>query len=134
MGKVEFLDHPADIQMHCSACSLPELCQLAVSGMVGYAVEITVTDVEEGECRIKGASTRTRILKLLNHFIELMYGENRVVTETSVSVVGDALHCRYKTTSAAGCRSLCEIKAVTLCGLRAFEEDGIHHLYCIFDV
>jgi SHS2 domain-containing protein len=134
MEKIEFLDHPADIQMHCTASSFTELCRLAVKGMIEYAVEPPATAVEGGECRIEGASAKTKLLKLLNYFIELLYGENKVVVECTVSVSGDALYCRYKTTSAAECRTLCEVKAVTLCGLRVFEEGGIHHLYCIFDV
>nr|AGE95606.1 hypothetical protein ECU02_0980 [Encephalitozoon cuniculi] len=134
LESIEFLDHPADIQMHCTASSLPELYEVAIKGMMSCSVRISATDRRLGRVELSETSDEMNMVGLLTHFMDLMYGEGLVVTEAAVLLRNGLLVCDYAVTSGSRCQSLCEIKAVTLCGLRVFEEDGIFHLYCIFDV
>lgn len=130
---VEFLDHPADIKMHCTSNTLQGLYEAAVRGMMGYAVEIHATDEMRGRVEVRG-SNEMKLVQLLAHFIDLMYGEGLVVTETRIDVQDDLLVCEYVATEGSRCKGLCEIKAITFCGLRVFEIDGVFHLHCVFDV
>lgn len=135
LQSVEFLDHPADIQMHCTADSLAGLYEAAVRGMVGYAVRVPMAGPgRPGRVELSAGSNEMNMVGLLTHFIDLMYGEGLVAVQTSVSLEGGRLTCSYTAADASACLGLCEIKAVTLCGLQIFEEDGVFHSYCVFDV
>lgn len=134
MASIEFLDHPADIQMHCTSDTLCGLYETAAEGMTRYAADIRVDREVTGRHEVREGSNEMRLVDLLTHFINLMYGDGLVVTQTRVSFEDGVLVCSYTATTGALCRGLCEIKAVTLCGLRIFEEDGLFHLYCVFDV
>lgn len=133
-ASTEFLDHPADVRMHCTSTTLPELYETAVEGMMMYAVDVDGIGEEAGVFEVAGGSNEMKMIKVLTHFIDLMYGENLVVTGTKVAIHGDVLTCNYLATDGSRCSGLCEIKAVTLCGLEIFEKDGVFHLYCVLDV
>ncbi|ADM11091.1 uncharacterized protein Eint_020930 [Encephalitozoon intestinalis ATCC 50506] len=134
LESVEFLDHLADIQMHCTATSLPALYEVAVKGMMSYAVRIPPAAQGTGRVELQEGSSEMNMVGLLTYFIDMMYGEGLVVSEVSVQLKDGHLFCDYSVASGSECQSLCEIKAVTLCGLKIFEEENVFHLYCIFDV
>lgn len=131
---IEFLDHLADVQMHCTASCLPLLYETAVEGMMGYAVKAPIVGRGVGRVELSEGSNEMNMVALLTHFIDLMYGEGFAAIEVSVELKNGLLICDYSTVDGSKCQSLCEIKAVTLCDLRIFEEDSVFHSYCIFDI
>ncbi|AFN82564.1 hypothetical protein EROM_020890 [Encephalitozoon romaleae SJ-2008] len=134
MKSVEFLDHLADVQMHCTAPCLPLLYETAVKGMMSYAVKAPTVAKGGGRVELSEGSNEMNMVALLTHFIDLMYGEGFVAIEVSVALKNGLLVCDYSTADGSKCQSLCEIKAITLCDLRIFEKDGVFHSYCIFDI
>ncbi|KAG5859541.1 Archease protein [Encephalitozoon hellem] len=133
-GSIEFLDHLADVQMHCTASNLPLLYETAVRGMMSYAVKAPEAGETAGRVQISEGSCEMNMVALLTYFIDLMYGEGLVVVKTSVTLENGHLTCDYFAADGSRCQGLCEIKAVTLCGLRVLEKDGVFHSYCIFDI
>lgn len=130
----EYLDHPADIQMHCYAKSLEELYEAAIMGTMNYAVEINKTTSDSGKVLFTNETNEIALVNIITYFLDLMYGENKVVFNIKINIEGKNLICDYMITDDSECEIKCEIKAVTFCGLKIYKLDDTWHSYCIFDV
>ncbi|KHN70257.1 hypothetical protein CWI42_020930 [Ordospora colligata] len=133
---IEFLDHPADVMMHCTSINIERLYETAICGMMQYAIRASPTPMSttHGKVTLNAQTHEIMVVDLLSQFIDLLYAEQLAAVSARVCIYNDYLVCNYTAIDSAECEPLCEIKAITLCGLKVYEKDNVFHLYCIFDV
>lgn len=129
----EFLDHPADIQIHCKAPTLARLFEQCATTMIGYAVNPQARTGKTEQIELCEDDIKILFVNLLNHFLDLLYCESKVAINIRVQITCTGLKCDYDVLENLFAHK-CEIKAVTFCGLKIYEYNGCYHLYCIFDV
>ncbi|KAH9411942.1 hypothetical protein HK407_02g03880 [Ordospora pajunii] len=104
--------------------------------MMQYAFKAPSTPVSatHGKVTVNSQAHEIMVADLLSHFIDILYAEGLAVVSACVCICSAGLVCNYTAIDSSECEPLCEIKAITLCGLKVYEQDGIFHMYCIFDV
>ncbi|CAI5438343.1 unnamed protein product [Caenorhabditis angaria] len=139
--KFEYLDHPADIQIHSWGDNLEEAFETCLTAMFGYMTDLaTVEEEYEYYWNVKGDDLNNLLFMLLDDALNTFHAEPMFVAKRvqvvnfdrdnltlEVKGIGESFNLTKHPTEA-------DIKSPTYSNMQINEIDGRCDIFCIVDI
>ncbi|XP_037069506.1 LOW QUALITY PROTEIN: protein archease-like [Pollicipes pollicipes] len=137
----EYLDHPADVQLHAWGGSLPEAFEQAALAMFGYMTDLeTVEAVDTQHVTAQGHDLESLLFHFLDEFLFLFSAEPFFVACHVEIVEFDRQEFRIRARGYGEPFDLdkhpqgTEVKAITYSNLQVHDNDDQHEVFVIIDI
>ena len=137
----EYLDHTADIQIHCWGKSLEEAFEQGVVAMSGYQTEIESIEMSKKEVlEANGEDMLSLLFHLLDEFLFLFCAEPFFIAREVKITEFDRENFRIVAEGHGETFDLSkhpqgtEVKAITYSNMQIHETDDSHECYFILDI
>jgi len=146
-SQYEYLNHPADVQIHSWGDSMQETLCNAVMAMFGYMTSISLVKINEeeslefGQCMddITGHDLYSLIYSFLDEWLFNFHSTGFIAKETTILDL-DLKKCTIQSCAKGECFDVeihpqfSEIKAITYSSMKMKEINGRWHLWVIVDI
>ena len=147
-GGYEYLDHPADVQIHSWGPDLKVAFEQAAVGMFGYMTDLTSVEIEEDEVKeikAEGHDLESLLFQFLDEFLFVFASDYFVCKKikiTSWEIKEDADERLIQVTAQGMGEEFnlkkhpqgTEVKAITYSAMEVKEGEGVYEVYCIIDI
>lgn len=139
--KYEYLDHPADIQVHSWGDTLSEAFEQAAIAMFGYMTELdTVEEASSFSIEVEGHDVESLLFNFLDEFLFNFSAEPFFVPKKVKITEFDKKSFRIKAKGFGETFDLSkhpqgtEVKAITYSNLQIYDTETKHEVYVILDI
>lgn len=139
--KYEYLDHPADVQIHAWGDSLKEAFEQAAVALYGYMTEIDKVDITgRQEIEADGHDIESLLYNFLDECLYVFSAEEFFVARKVVVTEFDKEAFSIKATLYGEEFSLekhpqgTEVKAITYASMQVYDSGQQHELFVIIDI
>ncbi|XP_065192643.1 protein archease-like [Sycon ciliatum] len=140
-AKYEYLDHTADIQIHCWGDTLEEAFEQAVVAMNGYQTELEKIDMTSTQTvEAEGEDALSLLFHFLDEFLFIFAADPFFVAREVKILEFDRENWRIVAEGRGEAFDLekhpqgTEVKAITYSNMQIHEKDGRHDCYFILDI
>jgi len=137
----EYLDHPADVQLHSWGSSLEEAFEQCVMAMFGYMTEIEQVDIEESQqIEAQGEDMLSLLYHLLDEFLFIFSAEPFFIARKVKITEFDRENFKIRATGYGETFNLSkhpqgtEVKAITYSNMQVHEKDEKKQVFVIIDI
>lgn len=139
--KYEYLDHPADIQIHSWGDDLIEAFEQAAVGMFGYMTEIDKVDILMTQnIQAEGDDMESLLFHFLDEFLYIFSAEPYFIARKVKILKFDRENFKIKACGYGEIFDLdkhpqgSEVKAITYSNLQVHDNENQHEIFVIVDV
>ncbi|XP_068223425.1 protein archease-like isoform X2 [Palaemon carinicauda] len=139
--KYEYLDHPADVQIHSWGDDLKEAFEQAAVAMFGYMTEIDRVEIlEKQEFEADGDDMEGLLFHFLDECLYIFSAERFLIAKKVVINEFDKENFSIKATIYGEEFDLqkhpqgTEVKAITYASMQIYDKDDQHELFVIIDI
>ncbi|XP_064105541.1 protein archease-like [Macrobrachium nipponense] len=139
--KYEYLDHPADVQIHSWGDDLTEAFEQGAVGMFGYMTEIDKVEIlDKQEIEANGDDMESLLFHFLDECLFIFSAEPFLVARKVVISEFDKENFCIKATLYGEEFELgkhpqgTEVKAITYASMQIYDKDDQHELFFIVDI
>lgn len=139
--KYEYLDHPADVQIHAWGDDLTESFEQAAVAMYAYMTEIDTVDMELTEdIEATGHDMISLLYQFLDEFLYLFSAEPFFIARSVKILEFDKENFKIKARGYGETFDLdkhpqgTEVKAITFSNMQVHDNEGQHEVYFIIDI
>ena len=137
----EYLDHPADVQIHAWGCTLTEAFEQSALAMFGYMTDLdTVDTCDTQEVSAQGHDLESLLYHFLDEFLFLFSAEPFFVASHVEVVEFDREQFRIRARGYGETFDLekhpqgTEVKAITYSNLQVHDHEDQHEVFVIIDI
>lgn len=141
--KYEYLDHPADVQIHSWGDDLKEAFEQAAVAVFGYVTDITTVDIREiQEVEVEADDLLSLLYQFLDEFLFLFCADPFFVPRKVEITEFDKENCKLRARGLGEIFDLnkhpqgTEVKAITYSNMQIHDNDELnqHELFVIIDI
>lgn len=139
--KYEYLDHPADVQIHSWGYDLAEAFEQAAVGMFGYMTEIDTVEIQTTEdIEAEGDDMLGLLYHFLDEFLFLFSAEPFFIARKVKILEFDKENFKIKARGYGETFDLAkhpqgtEVKAITYSNMQVHDKENMHEVYVIIDI
>lgn len=139
--KYEYLDHPADVQIHSWGDDLTEAFEQAAVGMFGYMTEIDKVDISITQnIEADGDDMESLLFHFLDEFLYIFSAEPYFIARKVKILKFDKENFKIKARGYGEIFDLdkhpqgSEVKAITYSNLQVHDNENQHEVFVIVDV
>lgn len=142
----EYLDHTADIQLHCWGKDVKEAFEQAVLGLMGVMCDITkIEPVQERIIEVSAIDREVLLVDFLSEFLAIFDIDEMLFSKADVLFIGVAdeagptpwkIKCMVYGEKYDSSKHVLdtEVKAITFSYLKIEEKDNRTDIYVVFDL
>lgn len=139
--KYEYLDHPADVQIHSWGDDLAEAFEQAAVGMFGYMTEIDTVEIQTTEdIEAEGHDMLSLLFHFLDEFLFVFSAEPFFIASKVKILEFDKENFKIKARGYGETFDLAkhpqgtEVKAITYCNMQVHDKEDMHEVFVIIDI